>query len=321
MIEHGEVPGADSLYVDAGGRRLHYLRAGPDRDRVGTDAGRPGDADGIAGATDGDADLAGGAAPPSVVLLHGSGIDDAALSWRHAIPALAANYRVYAPDLPGYGDSPDPDATPTAAYYTDVLRAFLDAVPVENPAIVGISMGGAAALGLAVAEPGRLRGLVLVDSYGLRDAVPGGTGAYLLANAPFAATLGRQLAGASPGGARAAIGPFVADPDALDPAFLEAVRERLADPGAGDAFVAFQRAEFRPGGVETHYAADLPELSVPTLFVHGEADPIVPLSWARTAAEAVPGADLAVIGDCGHWPPRECPEAFLDAVEPFLAGL
>lgn len=306
VIRSQEVPGAESLYVDAGGRRLHYLRAGP---RSVADGG------------DDDAGDRDGADAPAVVLLHGSGIDDAALSWRHAIPALADDYRVYAPDWPGYGESPDPDATPTAGYYTGVLREFLDAIPVADPAIVGISMGGAAALGLAVESPHRLRGLVLVDSYGLRDAIPGGTGAYLFANAPFAATLGRRLAGVAPGGARAAVAPYVADTGALDPAFLDAVEERLGRAGVGEAFVAFLRAEFRRDGVVTHYADDLPDLAVPTLFVHGAEDPLVPLEWTSVAARQVPGADLAVVEDCGHWPPRERPRAFFEAVEPFLAGL
>lgn len=288
MIDHPTVPEADSLYVDAGGRRLHYLRAG-------------------------DAD-----APPAV-LLHGSGVDDAALSWYHVLPALAERYRVYAPDWPGYGESPDPEATPDSAYYTDVLGDFLDALPIASPAIVGISMGGGAALGLAMASPERLRRLVLVDSYGLRDAIPGGSAAYYLANAPFARTIGQRLAGAAPGGARAAIGPFVEDPEALDPVFLSAVSDRLDDPRAGRAFVDFQRAEFERGGVRTHFEGRLHELAVPTLVVNGESDPLIPLDWAEAAAAEMPDAELAVIENCGHWPPRERPDAFLAALEPFLA--
>lgn len=288
MIESDRVPGAQSLYVDAGGRRLHYLRAG--------DGG------------------------PPVVLVHGSGIDDAGLSWRHAIPALAESFDVYALDLPGYGDSPDPEEPPTAAYYADVLADFADALSLDRPGLVGISMGGAAALGVAVRSPERVGGLVLVSSYGLRDAIPGGTGAYLLANAPFAATLGRHVAGSSRAGARATIAPFVEDADALEPAFLTGVRDRLSTPGAGDAFVAFQRSEFNRDGVETHYEAELPALSPPTLFVHGAEDELVPVEWATRAAEQVPDADLVLLEDCGHIPPRECPAAFHDAIEPFLAA-
>ncbi|GAB3679865.1 alpha/beta hydrolase [Salinarchaeum chitinilyticum] len=287
MIAHDTVPGADSLYVDADGRRLHYLRAGDRED-------------------------------PPLVLLHGSGIDDAALSWRHVIPALADRYCVYAPDWPGYGESPRPEVDPDGEYYADVLASFLDALEIETATIAGLSMGGGAALGVALATPERVRQLVLVDSYGLRDAVPGGSASYYLANTPFARTFGQQLAGAMPGGARAAIGPFVADPDGLDPAFLDAVSERLDDPEAGKAFVDFQRAEFSPDGVRTHYEEQLGELAVPTLVINGDSDPLIPLAWAEAAVAEIPDAELAVIEDCGHWPPRERPEAFLDALVAFL---
>lgn len=287
MIEHETVPGAESLYVDAGGRRLHYLRAGD-----------PGD--------------------PVVVLLHGSGIDDAALSWRHTIPALAESYRVYAPDWPGYGESADPEAEPDGAYYADVLRDFLAAVAVESPTLVGLSMGGAAALSVAIEAPERFRSLVLICSYGLRNAVPGGTTTYLLANAPFARTMGRHLAGSTPGGIRAAISPFVKDFDSLDPAFRSAISERLTDPDAGRAFVDFQRAEFSPGGVKTHFEGRLEELTLPTLVIHGRSDPLIPLEWARAAVQELSEGELSVIEDCGHWPPRERPQAFVDALVPFL---
>ncbi|AGN02457.1 putative hydrolase or acyltransferase of alpha/beta superfamily protein [Salinarchaeum sp. Harcht-Bsk1] len=289
MIGHPTVPDADSLYVDAGGRRLHYLRAGDPDD-------------------------------PAVVLLHGSGIDDAALSWHHAIPALADDFRVYAPDWPGYGESPDPDAEPNGAYYRAVLQDFLAAIPVERPSLVGLSMGGGAALGVAIESPQAVRSLVLVDSYGLRDAVPGGSAAYVLANAPFARTIGQQIAGVLPGAARSTIAPFVADADDLDPAFLSAVSERLDDPGAGRAFVDFQRAEFSPDGVRTHYEDRLEDLAVETLVVNGASDPLIPLAWAEDAAARIPAGSLSVIEDCGHWPPRERPDAFLDEVAPFLAS-
>ncbi|WP_248516500.1 alpha/beta fold hydrolase [Salinarchaeum laminariae] len=288
MIAHDTVPGADSLFVDAGDRRLHYLRAGDRED-------------------------------PPLVLLHGSGIDDAALSWHHVIPALAEDYCVYAPDWPGYGESPRPEAEPDGAYYTEVLQSFLDALELTPATIVGLSMGGGAALGVAMASPERVRKLVLVDSYGLRDAVPGGSASYVLANTPFARTIGQQIAGATPGGARAAIGPFVENPEELDPAFLSAVSDRLDDPDAGRAFVEFQRAEFRPDGVETHYEGQLGALAVPTLVINGESDPLIPHSWAEAAVAEMPEGELAVIEDCGHWPPRERPEAFLDVLQAFLA--
>lgn len=280
MIYDTEVPVAQSRYVTVDGTDVRYLQAG--------DTGSP------------------------VVLVHGSGIDDAALSWRRTIPALADQYRVYAPDLPGYGQSDPPGAQPTVPYYRDVLERTLEAIGLgaEPVTLVGISMGGAVALGTAVANPNRWQQLVLVDSYGLVDRVPGGTGAYLLANVPFVDTIGRQFATGTQGAARAAIGQFVHDTDELSATFLDAVGERLTRPNAGRAFVQFQRAEFNADGVETSYEDQLHELTGPVTFFHGREDPLIPVTWAETAASSIDGATLRVLEECGHWPPRERPEQF-----------
>lgn len=289
MIANERVPVANSRYVTIDEQRVHYLEAG----------------------------IGNGSEEPPIVLLHGSGIDDAALSWKHAIEFLADDRRVYAPDWPGYGESDDPGET-TTEYYVGMLSGFLDALDLDAPVLVGISMGGSAALGYALANPDLVSGLVLVDSYGLRDAVPGGTGSYLLANTPFANLFGRQFAAATETGTRLAIGEFVHDPAGLDDAFVREVNERLREPGAGSAFFSFMREEFRSDGVRTDYSDRLSELRVPTLLVHGADDPLVPVEWSETAAASIPDATLAVIDRCGHWPPRERPAEFHDVLAEFL---
>lgn len=291
MIASDRVPVANSRFVDVDGQRIHYLEAGVEN----------------------------GSETPPIVLLHGSGVDDAALSWKLAIEFLAEGLdrRVYAPDWPGYGDSDDPAET-TTEYYVGVLSDVLDALELDAPVLVGISMGGSAALGYALDNSAQVSQLVLVDSYGLRDAVPGGTGSYLLANTPFANFFGRQFAAASEVGTRLAIGEFVYDPSGLTDSFVREVNDRLREPGAGTAFFSFMREEFRPDGVRTDYSDRLAELQVPTLLVHGAADPLVPVAWSEAVAERIPDATLAVIDRCGHWPPRERPDAFHDLLAEFL---
>jgi pimeloyl-ACP methyl ester carboxylesterase len=298
VIRSDHVPVARSRYLSLDDSRLHYLEAGEDL----TSAGRDGES----------------AAPP-VVLLHGSGIDDAALSWKHAIEFLLdRGRRVYALDWPGYGESEDPPGAMTTEYYRGVLRDFLDAAGIDRAALVGISMGGSAALGIALDDPDRVERLVLVDSYGLRDAVPGGIGSYLLANTPFANVFGRQFASSSLEATRMAVGEFVHDPAGLSDEFVAEVNERLRRPGAGESFFGFMRDEFRPDGVRTDYSDRLGELSVPTLLVHGAEDSLVPAKWSRDAAAQIPDARLELIERCGHWPPRERPERFNEILGGFL---
>jgi pimeloyl-ACP methyl ester carboxylesterase len=266
-------------------------------------------------------DPGGGAADgPPLVLLHGGGLDSAALTWRHALPALgrATGRAVYAPDWPGYGESDPPTRSPSTATYAAVLEAFLDALDLERVALVGISMGGGVALGVALDSPDRVDRLVAVDSYGLGGTVPGG---------PLGALAVRlRLAGLSWGllrrsrlATRLAV-RAITGPGTVSTPLVDDVRRALDRSDAGRAFESFQRSEVGVGGLATNYLDRLSALSVPALFVHGERDPLVPVAWAVRAAVLAPEAELRVLGGCGHWPPREAPERFLDAVEPFLGA-
>src|SRR5215472_211089 len=119
--------------------------------------------------------LTAGDVGPPVVLLHGGGVDAAGFSWRYAIGALAGSgHRVFAPDWPGYGDSDHPGIEYTIDYYVEVLSQILDALALPQAALAGLSMGGAAALGLALRHPHRVHALILVGAEGLGADVPGG---------------------------------------------------------------------------------------------------------------------------------------------------
>jgi pimeloyl-ACP methyl ester carboxylesterase len=85
---------------------------------------------------------------PSMVLLHG--ITSSALSWVRVGPALANRYRVYALDMRGHGDSIKPAAGAYSLRHTaDDAAAFIDALKLEKPVVVGHSWGGATAIVLA----------------------------------------------------------------------------------------------------------------------------------------------------------------------------
>jgi pimeloyl-ACP methyl ester carboxylesterase len=128
---------------------------------------------------------AGGAGSP-VVLLHGGGIDSASFTYGHIIRPLSTGaHRFLAPDWPGYGQSDNPNLDYTMDFYVGFLGRLLDALGLERASLVGISMGGGAALGFALRSPQRLEKLVLVDSYGLGSGVPWGRLGYLMVRVPF----------------------------------------------------------------------------------------------------------------------------------------
>lgn len=250
---------------------------------------------------------------PPVVLCHGAGVDDSVVSYGETVPSLAADHRVYALDWPDYGDS-GPVAEHSTATYADLLGGFLADRDLEAPTVVGLSMGGAAALRTALESPAAIGRLVLAASYGLGERVPAGSLWYWLAHTPGANSVGWSLLSSSDAAVRSSLSTVVADADALPRSFVTAVRERAGQPGAGDAFAEFQRNEVRPDGtVRTDLTDRLADLTVPTRLVHGRADPVFPVEWSRRASERIPEATLSEL-DCGHWIPRERPAAFEAAV-------
>lgn len=258
--------------------------------------------------------LVAGEGPP-VVLLHGIGLDGAAVSWRHAFPALAEDFRVYALDFPGHGASDKPATRYTTGYFRDALASFLSAVDVERPRLVGISMGGAVALGHALTHD--VERLALVDSYGLGTDAPWRASASMLLRTPFLHRMWWSGVTVSRETVRGHLQTIVAGapPDRL----VSDVYHTVQDNAVGRTVSSWQRSEFRPGGFETCYLDRLAGLDAPTLLVHGAADPLLPVEWSTRAADRIESGELCVFEQCGHWPPRERPEEFARTLRAFLA--
>lgn len=254
---------------------------------------------------------------PSVVLLHGIGLDSATVSWRYTVSDLAEDHRVYAPDFPGHGESDKPDVGYTMEYYRDVLAAFLRQEGLEDASLVGISMGGGIALGHAIESGMRPDRLALVDSYGLGGDAYWRPWASVALRSPMAGGLFKGV-GSSRAAVAGVLRGLVGGTD-LDPEFVEDVYEAVQDDRVGRALRRWQRSEFGFTGLKTDYSDRLDELDVPTLFAHGAEDPLLPASWSVRASEAMPNADLRLFEDTGHWPPRERPREFSRAIDGFLA--
>jgi pimeloyl-ACP methyl ester carboxylesterase len=258
---------------------------------------------------------------PAVVLLHGGGLDSAAVSWREALPALADGYQVFAPDLPGYGESDSPEAPYSIEYFTHTLSGFMDALNIAHASLVGISMGGGIAISYALAHPDRVDRLVAVDSYGLTSEVPGGKLGYLVVRLPQFRRLTYGALRRSRRLTRASVRRMVGSPDVVTPGMVVEIEREAKREDAGRAFNRFQRAEIGWQGLNTEFTDRLDELSVPTLFVHGTEDTLVPVEASIRAATLVPEAKLEIMDGVGHWPPRERPEEFVAVVRDFLEGV
>jgi pimeloyl-ACP methyl ester carboxylesterase len=177
-------------------------------------------------------------AGPAVVLIHGHPFNRS--MWTPQLTALADGYRVIAPDLRGYGDSPvTPGTVPMSQLAADVAR-LLDGLAVARAALVGLSMGGLVAMELAIADPARWWALGLVAT--TAEPITGAERADRLARADQAEREGiRPLA---EGMAARLYGPGV------DPAVSQSVMTMMlaTDPrGAAAALRGrAERPDYRP---------------------------------------------------------------------------
>jgi pimeloyl-ACP methyl ester carboxylesterase len=84
------------------------------------------------------------------------------------------------------------------------------------------------------------------------------------------------------------------------------------------AWATYQHSEIDWKGTCTCYLDRLNEIKAPTLIVHGAADNLVPMACAQEAHARIAGSVLAPLENCGHWPQRDDPAGFMQAVNAFL---
>lgn len=101
-----------------------------------------------------------GDAGPPLIILHG--LFGSARNWQGIARQLADRYTVYALDLRNHGSSPHDDVMDYPAMSADVLE-FIDQHKLQNPIVLGHSMGGKVAMQLALSEPDKLSKLIVVD--------------------------------------------------------------------------------------------------------------------------------------------------------------
>ena len=262
--------------------------------------------------------LTAGSEGAAIILVHGIGLDSAKLSWEHTIPALSDTYHVFAPDLPGHGESDTPTAPYSIAYYADVIERFMDALNIDHATLVGQGIGGRIALECVLRDETRVDRLVLVDPIGLTDDVPGGRTA-LLGTVPGIQRLRYRLLGRSRRLTAASLRRLSGTTEWVTPEFVDDVRAAARRPGAERVLKRFRRRELGPRGFRTSVENRLTDVSVPTLLIHGRHDSIVPVTSTIRARSLLPDAELRIV-DCGHWPPREWPEEFSQILGEYLAA-
>ncbi|NLT31360.1 MAG: alpha/beta hydrolase [Propionibacterium sp.] len=229
-----------------------------------------------------------------VVLLHGFPLD---FRMWEAVIAELPEVPVIAVDAPGFGISPLPEGEPSLSVYADLLAESLAEENVSSAVIVGLSMGGYAAMALAESRPELFAGIGLLDTKAGAD--------------PEAAKQNRlAVADAAEGeDGSGAVAPMIdavlgATTHAERPEVVEVLRTWLAEaPPAGIAWG--QRAmAARP---DRHAA--LEKLDVPGLVLRGDEDDMSPADAAQQMADALgDDTELVTIAGAGHMTAMETPD-------------
>ncbi|HZR40804.1 MAG TPA: alpha/beta hydrolase [Ktedonobacteraceae bacterium] len=218
----------------------------------------------------------------SIVLVHGLGV-----CGHYMLPTayrLAPYYRVYVPDLPGFGKSAKPPDVLNMIELSDVLAAWMQAIGLQRAVLLGNSLGCQVIAHLALRHPEHIQRAILTSP--TMD--------------PRAPTI----------------------PHVIRRALLDIPFERLSlypillhdylDAGIRRSLDTFHYA------LQDHIEHQLPHLQIPTLVVRGSRDPVVPQHWAEAVTRLLPHGQLVVIRGAGHGINHNSPATLAKAVRVFL---
>lgn len=244
----------------------------------------------------------------SVLLLCGLGAKRQ--GWYRQLPALGQRFRTIAVDYRDVGESDPADGPYSIAELAEDTYALAHELGAERASLVGISMGGFIALEIAAQHSAFVDRLVLV--------VTSAGGATHVSTSPevMRALMPGDEAVESGAGARRVCsmvaGPGFAEdnPDAIDE-FVEIARHHPMTAGA----YLRQLAACRDHDVVDRLGA----VTAPTLVIHGDCDPLVPVENGRLLASRIAGAQLTVYEGIGHIPEVECFERFNADLIAFLS--
>ncbi|MGI5902460.1 MAG: alpha/beta fold hydrolase [Desulfitobacteriia bacterium] len=253
-----------------------------------------------------------------IVLLHGAGVDSAMMSWAEVIRLLAEEYKVIAPDLPGYGASDHIDGEYSLQFYTEIVKGIIEVFESSPVVLTGLSLGGGICLNMALNHPELIKLLVPVDAWGIFPKLPYHRLTYWYTRSKINDNL-YQWTGKYRSLIRWSLEyNLIGDKSKVTEDLVEEVQRAMLEPDAGKPFISFQRSEITKTGLKTDLYSRLGEISMPTLLIHGSKDKAVPLKDAITASKIIPNCQLYIMEGCKHWPQKERPEEFARVVRDFI---
>jgi 2-hydroxy-6-oxo-6-(2'-aminophenyl)hexa-2,4-dienoate hydrolase len=245
-----------------------------------------------------------------LVLIHGGGSGaDAQGNWQGCAPEYARRFRVIAVDMPGFGRSAKPD--PASYDYGQTNRnrhmiAFIEAVAGGPVHLIGNSMGGATALGVAIARPDLVRKLVLMGAAGLDVSNPDPAPKKALGAYDY-----------TPEGMRRLVAVLAGPTFEIDDELVAYRHALTLQPGAREAMAGIHQ-HMQSDGM-TYPREAIASVQIPTLVVGGKCDQIAILGRTYGYLELIPNSWGFVLPHVGHWVMIEAPREFVAVTTAFLA--
>lgn len=207
-----------------------------------------------------------------VVLVHGLG--GTAEAWVNMVPYLSRDFLVYAPDMPGFGQTPLAPGKQCITTHAEYLGHFLDVLGYPQVTLVGQSLGGWIATRYTAEHPERVKRLYLLNSAGLmRDGM---FSPYTPDRATAKKYVERMM------GYRGPVPKFL----------LDAIVKVSREPAYAEFIENYDHTE--------EVDEILPKISVPTTIVWGMEDRIFPLCCAYDFHEGIPGSRLILAPGVSH---------------------
>lgn len=228
----------------------------------------------------------------AVVMLHGWGANIEL--FRNAAALISTKYKVAAPDMPGFGETPEPPAEWTVDDYTDFAVKFISALGLKKVILLGHSFGGRVIIKMANRKdlPFEITKIIFVDAAGIK---------------PEKSAEQKMKESVSKFGKKLLSGT---------PKLLNKLQSMTGSQDYRDASPLMRRILVNV--VNEDLKDLLPNIKQSTLLIWGTADTATPLSDAKLMEQLIPDAGLAEIPGCGHYSFLENPVLFNAIITSFL---
>lgn len=234
-----------------------------------------------------------------LILIHG--YTSLAYTWSKVFEPLSEHFRVIAVDLKGFGFSEKPDGDYTKREQAVLVSGLLNHLKIEKAWIAGNSMGGDVSINVALQNPDRVEGLILIDSAGVKfeSNSPSSSSTFKI---PY---LGRAFAAVALTSDRLVRGGL--ERSFYDDSLITDKDVRMyhiplsSNNGQRAAALAVQQWDLYP--IEN----ELGKINVPTLIIWGAEDEIVPLETGKKMNSLIKNSELKIYEKIGHLPQEESP--------------